>query len=97
MFQLFKNQSNGGNGEFIIVTNEKKPEEFKRHLCAAIMEALIQYEGDEEFSIDGIIPSALDAYERLISKERQAADHQWWIRTGFTEDLTECTLVYNSK
>jgi hypothetical protein len=91
MLKIYKNQGNGGNGEFIIQTDIKKPDEFLSELANATLIALEANKGDEDFTLSGILTNAMPIYLKLNGYKAETVYEETILACGYSKP-EECTL-----
>ena len=92
MVNIYKNRGKGGNGEFVIETNLTSLDTFKSELSGAILAAISELEGDDEFTMTGILEKAFPIAFKLSGYKAESVHEQKILLCGHSSP-SECDLI----
>jgi hypothetical protein len=69
---FFKNSGPGGNGAFSISTTASTPEQFIDDCTSELVAAMSKFAGDEDFTVDGLLPLICQTWAMLGGKSNKA-------------------------
>lgn len=92
MVKLYQSDN---NGEWIVVTDATVLDHFRQNLAAAILEALQKREGDEEFTLEGILAGAFEIAFKIRGYKTDLVHEQRVLTCGHSAP-DDCALIASS-
>jgi hypothetical protein len=94
MVKIYKNRGKGGNGEMVVETDATNVDQFISQLSDAIVMALDELPGDDNFTMSGIMRAAIPVaiYIAGVEYDHQRVKRKTTLIGGFSS-LKECDLI----